>query len=374
MDNSTKTIIAIAVVLIVIIGGYYMWKSPSQPAETGPIKIGLSSPMTGELASYGDGFYGGAALAVKEINDAGGINGRKIELVIGDDQCNPSVAVSAMTKLTSIDKVIAVVGPMCSAAAGASASVAQAAGIPTLLTASAPGLTKAGNYIFRNYPSDSAQGKFAAEFVYNKLSKKKAAVIYVKNDWGQGLNDVFTERFKQLGGEIVYSESILQTSTDLRTQIAKAKAANPDILYFAVYVSNSIAGLKQIKNMGLNIPILGGDAFLDDSLVKLPEASGILFTSGKTNNPADFQDKVKQVSNKTPNGFTPYAYDAIKTLAQVIEKVGTDSKAIANELSKASFKESVAIPVVEFGSDRELKTVDFDIKIIKDGKAVEYTQ
>ena len=122
MDNSTKTIIAIAVVLIVIIGGYYMWKSPSQPAETGPIKIGLSSPMTGELASYGDGFYGGAALAVKEINDAGGINGRKIELVIGDDQCNPSVAVSAMTKLTSIDKVIAVVGPMCSAAAGASAS------------------------------------------------------------------------------------------------------------------------------------------------------------------------------------------------------------------------------------------------------------
>lgn len=374
MDKSTKTIIALAVVLIVIIGGYFYFKSPSQPAETGPIKIGLSSPMSGEAASYGEGFYGGAALAVKEINDAGGINGRKIELVVEDDKCAPESGVSAMTKLTSIDKVVAVVGPMCSAAAGASVSIAQSAGIPTLITASAPGLTKAGNYIFRNYPSDSYQGKFSAEFVYNKLGKKKAAIIYVKNDWGQGINDTFVSRFKELGGQIVSDEGILQTATDLRTQIAKAKAANPDVLLLPIYPQNAMAGLKQIKNAALNVPIIAGDAFMDDSLLKLPEATGIILAMSKTNNPTDFQDKVKQMSGKTPNGFTPYAYDAVKTLAQVIEKVGTDPKAIISELSKTSFKGSIAVPVVEFGVDRELKTVAFDVKVIKDGKAVEYSQ
>ena len=374
MDKSTKTIIALAVVLIVIIGGYFMFKGPSQPTSTEPIKIGLSSPMSGEAASYGEGFYGGAALAVKEINDAGGVNGRNIELVVEDDKCAPESGVSAMTKLTSIDKVVAVVGPMCSAAAGASVSIAQSAGIPTLITASAPGLTKAGNYIFRNYPSDSYQGKFSAEFIYNKLGKKKAAIIYVRNDWGQGINDTFVSRFKELGGQIVSDEGILQTATDLRTQIAKAKAASPDVLLLPIYHQNAMAGLKQIKNAAFNVPIIAGDVFMDDSLLKLPEAAGIILVMSKTNNPTDFQDKVKQVSGKTPNGFTPYAYDAVKTLAQVIGKVGTDPKAIMSELSKTSFKGSVAVPVVEFGADRELKTVAFDVKVIKDGKSVEYAQ
>jgi len=371
--GSNKIIIGAIVVLVVLVGGYFYFNKPQQ-ALGEPIKIGLSSPMTGEAAGYGEGFYGGAALAVKEINDAGGINGRQIKLVVEDDQCNSTTGVSAMNKLVTSDKVSVIVGPMCSAVAGASAPVAQTGEVPTLLTASAPNLTKAGDYIFRNYPSDFLQGKFAAEFTYSTLNKKKAAIIYVKNDWGQGLNDVFTQRFKELGGDVVYSEGIIQTSTDLRTQLAKAKAANPDVLYFIVYPQNSIAGLKQIKTMAFNVPIVGGDAFFDNNLIALPEAEGIMFTNGQINNPTEFQDKIKQATGKNANGFSPYAYDAVRIFAQVIKNVGTDQKAIKDALVRLNFKDSMAVSSVEFDADRELKVMKFDVLVIKNGKTVEYTQ
>jgi len=372
MNQTTKWIVGIIIAVVVVAVGYLVIKGPSAPKETGPIKIGLSSPMSGEAASYGEAFFGGATLAVKEINGAGGINGRKIELIVEDDKCSAKNGATAINKLVNIDKVVAIVGPLCSAAAGSGVPVAQDAEVPTITVASAPDLTKIGNYIFRDYPSDAFQGKFAAEFIYNNLGKRKAAVIYVKNDWGQGIRNVFVERFKQLGGEIVYDGSILQDSTDLRTQITKAKAANPDALYFPVYMQNAVAGLKQISEMGLNVVVVGGDGFADDTITKLPEAEGVLFTVAKTNNPEDFQKKVKQVSGKNSNVFTPYAYDAIKILAKVIEKVGTNQKAIRDELAKVSYKDAISQPLIEFDKIGDLKAAEFEVKIIKDGKAVKY--
>ncbi len=373
MTKSTKIIIGVVIVIAVVAIGYFVSKGPSKPISAEPIKIGLSAPMTGEAASYGEAFFGGATLAVKEINDAGGIKGRKIELIIEDDQCS-SQGANAIAKLVNVDKVVAIVGPLCSAAAGPGIPIAQKAGTPVLIAASAPALTKVGDYIFRNYPSDAFQGKFAADFVYNTLGKKKTAVIFVKNDWGQGIRDVFVERYKQVGGEIVYDEGVVQDSTDLRTQITKAKTANPDVLYFPVYPQNGVAGLKQVKQLGLRAVIVGGDAFADNTIFKLPEADGVLYIEGKTNNPAEFQERVKQVSGKNPNVFTPYAYDAIKILAKVIEKVGANQKAIRDELAKTVYRDSVAVPVVEFDSVGDLKQAEFAVKVIRGGASVEYTR
>ena len=156
-------------------------------------------------------------------------------MVVEDDRCS-SAGANAISKLVSIDNVTAFIGPVCSASAGPGLPIAQNDKTPVIIIgASAPALTKIGDYIFRNYPSDTFQGKFAAEFVYNTLGKKKTAVIFVKNDWGQGIRDIFVERYKQLGGEIVYDEGVIQDATDLKTQITKAKTTNPDILYFPVY-------------------------------------------------------------------------------------------------------------------------------------------
>ncbi len=373
MNQSTKWIVGVIVVVAVVAIGYFVSKGPNEQA-TGPIKIGLVAPMTGEAASYGEAAFGGATLAVKEINDAGGIDSRKIELVIEDDKCS-SAGANAFTKLTSVDNVVAIIGPVCSASAGPGVPIAQNDKTPVILIgASAPDLTKVGDYIFRNYPSDAFQGKYAAEFVYNTLGKKKTAVIFVKNDWGQGIRNVFVERYKQLGGEIVYDEGVVQEATDLRTQLTKVKAANPEVLYFPVYPQNGVAGLKQIKQLGLTATIVGGDAFVEESIIKLPEAEGVIFTEGKTNNPTDFQNRVKTVSSGSINIITPYAYDAIKILARVMEKVGTNQKAIRDELAKTVYRDSVAVPVVEFDSVGDLKQAEFAVKVINGGTSVEYAR
>ncbi len=373
MNQAAKFVVGIFILGVVVVVGYLVVKGLGNPAPTGPIKIGLSSPMTGEAASYGEAFYGGASLAVKEINDAGGIRGRNVELIVEDDQCSAEGA-NAISKLVNVDHVTAIVGPLCSAAAGPGLPIAQKAGVPTLVIASAPNLTKIGDYIFRNYPSDALQAKFAADFIFNQLKKKKVAVIYVKNDYGQGLRDSFVENFKRLGGEVVYDDSILQDSTDLRTQLSKAKAAKPEVLYFPVYPQNAVAGLKQVKEMGMKVVVVSGDSLSDDSVIKLPEAEGLYYITGKTNNPPEFQQKVKEVSGKHANVFTPYTYDAVKILAWTIGNTGTDQKAMKNELVKLSYRDSVAVPLVEFDANRDLKSAEFTVQIVKGGKGMEYSQ
>ncbi len=371
MTNNSKVIAGIAVVVVVLLGIWWFGRGDQVSKDT--IKIGLSTPLTGEAASLGEGFSAGAELAVKEINDAGGIKGRRIELVTEDDKCS-SQGVNAITKLVEIDKVVAIVGPLCSAAAGPGLPVAQKAGIPTLITASAPPLTKVGDYIFRNYPSDALEGKFVAEYIYNNLAKRKVAIIYTNNDWGAGLNEAFVDQFKRLGGEVTYDEGVPQDSKDLRTNITKAKASNPEVIYFPSYPANGIAGLKQMKELKVGVPILSGGGFDTEEIWKLREAEGVIYAIAKTDNPEGFQARIKNVTGKTPNVYTPYAYDAVKVLAQVIEKAGTDRKTVRNELTRTVYKGSVSGPTIEFDKNGDLKTGATMLKIIKNGKAEIYYQ
>ncbi len=171
--------------------------------------------------------------------------------------------------------------------------IAQKNSIPSIIVASAPRLTAIGDYIFRTYPSDSFQGKFGAEFIYNKLGKRKAAVIYVNNDYGQGLRDAFVKKFKELGGVIAYKGSVDQGSTDMRTQISKVKVSGADVLYFPVYPANAVAGLKQIKDLALGIPVVGSVGFSGKEVTGSPGAEGVMYTASKLNNPEEFTQKIK---------------------------------------------------------------------------------
>ena len=205
MELGFKGSFAVIVIVLVVWGIMAANKNKNQEATTGQdqnkmvagdtIKIGYIGPLTGEVASIGDPGLAGAKLAIKEINDAGGLLGKKVELVSEDDKCS-SDGINAMTKLVNVDKVVAITGPDCSASAGSALPVAQNAKVPTILRwASAAKLTGVGNFIFRIYPSDAFQSKYAAGYIYSKLAKKNAAVIYVKNDWGQGMRDGFVEAF-----------------------------------------------------------------------------------------------------------------------------------------------------------------------------------
>ncbi|MDI6734010.1 MAG: ABC transporter substrate-binding protein [Patescibacteria group bacterium] len=345
-------------------------------ADTSPIKIGASFPMTGEAASYGEAVAAAAQLAVKEVNDAGGINGRKIEFIIEDDTCTSKKGVNAITKLAEIDKVVAMIGPVCSAAAGPGLPVAQKNNLPVVITtASAPNLTKIGDHIFRIYFSDAFQGKFAAEYIFNTLKKTKVAVLYVKNDWGQGINEVFVNRFKELGGQVVFDEGVAQDIKDFRTLVTKLRAAKPDVVYTALYPASGSAAIKQLKELAVNVPIVGGDAFDGEEIWRVKEAEGVLYTVAKTYDSPVFREKLNSFAGKEVyQSFAAFAYDAIKILAQVIGRVGTDHKAIIDELAKTVYKGAESMPVIEFGADREVKNVDFKVLIIKGGKSELYTE
>ena len=213
------------------------------------IKIGVSLPLTGEGASLGTGVKDGIDLAVKEINDAGGVDGRKISIIYEDDKCAKDGA-TTITKLTSIDDVDAIIGPLCSAAGGPGLPIAQQSGTPAVIFASAPHLTQIGDYIFRIYPSDAFAGRFNAEYAYETLGKQTAAIVYVKNDYGQGLHDTFKQRYTELGGRILVDEGVAQDDTDLRTTATKVAAAKPGVLFTPMYPANGLILMKQPRKPG----------------------------------------------------------------------------------------------------------------------------
>ena len=364
-----KIIVGIIAVILIVVGISYFGKNSSQPSVKEPIKIGVSLPLTGEIASWGEAGRYGAELAIKEINENGGVNGRMINLVFEDDKCSKDGA-SVFNKLVNVDKVDAIIGPACSAAAASGLPIAQNAGIPTIIWASAPALPKIGDYIFRAYPSDSFQGKFAAEFAINTLKKSSVAVLYVKNDWGQGIRDVFVPQFKAFGGKVVYDEGVSQDSKDLRSFVTKIKAVNPDIIYFPAHPAVGIIGLRQMKEFGISAPVLGGDSFESDEVFKSGFAEDAMYTVGVIRNPDEFKMRIKNEFGKDSNVISSLTYDAVKILASVFIKAGTQHSAVRDALAVLSYKNGISLPVIEFDENGDLKSAEFEVKVIKGEKAI----
>lgn len=344
-------------------------KKPSQ-VNAEPIKIGFIAPLTGDAGSYGVNAKAAAELAVEEINSMGGINGRTIQLIAEDGKCTGKDASSAANKLINIDKVTAIVGGFCSGETMAFTDLAEQTKTIVISEASSnPAITNAGDYIFRDYASDTAQGKAAAEFIYNKLGKKKVAVLYVNIDWGKGVKDVFISEYKKLGGEIVIEESYTQGSRDMRSQLAKVKQSNPDVLYFLSFTDDAVIGLKQAKTLGLNLPIVGGDAFDGPQFYSDPIADGIMYVASLVPSNEAFEAKMAtKTGSDVINAGAPQAYDAVKILGDVMRKVGTNTELIKNALYEVKDYQGVS-GTIGFDSNGDLATPNLIIKLIKDGKA-----
>lgn len=346
-------------------------------SQSSVIKIGYIGPLTGDAASVGLPGVAGAQTAVAEINEAGGLLGNKIVLITEDDACSSKGGINAIKKLIEVDGVVAITGPDCGTSAGAALPIAQNAKTPVVIRwASVPNLPKIGDYIFRVYPSDAFQGKFAADYLYNIMNVKKVAVLYVMNEYGVGLRDAFVTEFERLGGKVVINEGHLQEETDARSSILKVKQAEVDAIYLSAYRSDGKIFLKQIKELGLTIPVIGGDAWDSDEIILSEEAEGVLFSTAVTNNDAKFQEKVQRLTNmNATKPTTPLAYDSIYIIANAIKRAGTtESKKIKNELAKTSHK-GVSYPLIEFDADGDLKAelAVYEMRVIKNKNAVNAT-
>jgi len=308
------------------------------------IKVGVFADLSGTTASFGQSTKNGIALAVEEINNTGGVLGKKIQLFVEDDQGRPEQAKTVVSKLINQDKVQAVLGEVASTNSLAAAPVAQEAKIPMITPSSTnPKVTQVGDYIFRVCFIDPFQGAVMAKYAANNLNAKTAAIFGdVQSDYSKGLSEVFKQEFTKLGGRIVSEQSYAQTDPDFKGQLTAIRATNPDVIYVPGYYGQVGIIAKQARELGMNMPLLGGDGWDSPDLWQLGgEALKNTYISNhySVENPApDIQSFVKAYQAKfgaKPDSLAALAYDAAKVLADSLKRAGSaDPQKLRDAIAK----------------------------------------
>ena len=311
---------------------------------TDTIKIGGIFPLSGGVAVYGVECKKGIDLAIEKINEAGGINGKKIQLISEDDEGNPDKTVNAFKKLTSKDGVKIIIGSLTSGCTQAITTLSQVGKIVQIApAATAPVITEAGNYIFRACFIDPFQGTVGGKFSVETLHAKKAAVLYdVGNDYSVGLYENFKVAFEKNGGKIVAAESYATGDKDFNAQLTKIKNANPDVVYLPDYYGTVALIAKQLRAQGINTPIVGADGW--DGLTA--NAGEEVLNGYYSNHYAvdstepevqKFVSSFRAKHNEDPNSFAALGYDCVYMIRDAIAMAGTtDGTSVAAALEKTN--------------------------------------
>jgi branched-chain amino acid transport system substrate-binding protein len=377
MNQSIKWIVGIIVVVAVGVVGYLVSKGPSEPVSTEPIKIGFIGPLTGDAVSYGESIRNSIALAVEEINSAGGIEGRTIEMIYEDGKCTGKDAVSAAQKLVNVDKVKIIIGGVCSGETLSILPITEPVKVLILSpSASSPDLTGAGKFFFRNNPSDADGGKALAKLIMEKY--KKAAIISENTDYAQALGRVFINSFGAIGGEVVANESFAPGTKDFRSILAKIKAASPHaiVINTQMGIASGII-VNQVKELAINTPLYGTTVLAGTNAIEIAgkNAEGILLIDVpglSDDNPKAVKflsDYKAKYGETTLEFYLGAAYDDVYILAQAISKVGIDTEKLKDYLSAINY--NGVIGTYSFDENGDLVGIEYAIKQIKDGKAVE---
>ncbi|SDE66604.1 ABC transporter substrate-binding protein [Sporomusa acidovorans] len=328
-------------------------------SESKDIKIGMVYELTGNTASYGTSAANGAKLAFKEINAKGGLLGKQIQLVIADNKGEPSESTNAMSKVITQDKVIAVTGFTVSSCGIAGSAVAEANKIPFVAAATVnPRVTindqtgKVKDYTFRACFIDTFQGTVGANFALNSLKAKKAAIMTDNSsDYSKGLTQIFKETFLAGGGQILAEEAYLQKDQDFKSILTKIKAQSPDLIYIPGYYEDVGKIVKQARELGITVPILGADAWDSPKLVEIggPQPlNNTYFTnfySVEDKNPTSnaFVEAYKQEYGQIPDSMAAMGYDAAYLLVDGITRANsTDPNKIREALAATQSFKSVS--------------------------------
>lgn len=302
--------------------------------------------MTGSEATFGISTHHGIELALNEVNSRGGVKGKKIKVVSLDDQGKPDEAATAVTRLITQDKVLAILGEVASSRSLAMAPIAQSNKIPMITPSSTnPKVTDVGDYVFRVCFIDPFQGTVMAKFAAEKLKAKRVAILTdVKNDYSVGLAKFFQETFEAKGGKIVASQSYSAGDIDFKSQLTSIRSTNPDAVFVPGYYTEVGLIARQARQMGLRVPLLGGDGWDSPKLTEIGGESmnGNYFSnhySQEDTSPRvqDFISKYKAAYSESPDAMAALGYDATLILVEAMERAGDLSPAkIRSEISKTS--------------------------------------
>ncbi len=301
------------------------------------IKVGEFGSLTGSTATFGISSKNGIELFVDNLNAQGGIGGKKIHILVEDDQSKPEEAATAVNKLIAQDGVVAVLGEVASSRSLAAAPICQSAGVPMISPSSTnPKVTEIGDDIFRVCYIDPFQGLVIAKFARNTLHFSKAAIFRDnKNDYSVGLANFFSEPFRGMGGTIVSDEAYSEGDQDFKAQLTVIKSKKPEFLFIPGYYTEVGLIARQARELGITVPMLGGDGWTSDKLLEIAQdaLNGSYFVNHyweKDPNPAvqTFVQNYRKRYNATPDGLAALAYDAAGVLAHAMQELHTqDPKA-----------------------------------------------
>ncbi len=308
-----------------------------------PVRIGFFMSMTGRDASFGEASLDGARVAVDELNAAGGVLGRPVELVVEDDRSLAGESATAVKKLISRDHVVALVGECSSARTLEAAAVSQASGIPLVSPAStSPRVTQVGDAVFRVCFIDSFQGEVMATFARRRLGLRRAALLVDSTaPYSVGLADYFARTFAALGGEVVATQRYSGTDTDFRAQLTAIRGARPDALFLPGYYVAAGLVARQARDLGLRATLLGGDGFEAPQLLEIggDALEGAYYSThfAAENTGAasrEFVEKFRARFRAVPNGLAALTYDAVRLVADAVGRAGTTERgALRNALA-----------------------------------------
>ncbi|RLE50169.1 MAG: hypothetical protein DRJ21_01890 [Candidatus Methanomethylicota archaeon] len=336
----SASLLVLVVVVAIVSGaaGFYVgsFQKPAKPAGPelpGVIKIGVLLPLSGDLAEIGEKMKNGAVLAAEEINNAGGISGRKIQLVIRDTQTNPAVAVEAFNELVNVEGVKVVVGPAISPAVLSVAPIANEKKVVVVSpSATAPAISESsndpGNFVFRVVGSDALQGEAMAEMA-NSMGFKKAVCLVINNDYGVGLANTIKEKFK---GKVLMVVKYDPNALSYRAEISEIKSAKPDVVFFVAFVKSGSKILKDARVEGLNVSWISSEGIADVAMFSDLEVAEYMVKVGmmgtKPRSPIGtpaykkFAEKYRARFGEDPGLYSDYTYDAVKLVALAVAFAG----------------------------------------------------
>jgi branched-chain amino acid transport system substrate-binding protein len=303
------------------------------------VKIGLSAPLTGDWAEYGNDFRRSAQMVINQVNRNGGIRGAEVVLAVEDSRGDPKEAVLIAEKFVADPQVIAEMGDFSSSACMAAAPVYERAGMVQMSpTSSHNDFTKKGEYMFRVVATQAQEGPFNANWAVNELGKKKIASIYINNDWGVNANEYFIAAAKEMGAEILAEEAFVPGEKDFTAILSKIKRMEPDLVYLPLFYADAAALMNQARRARLDATFMSNSSLFSEKTIELggEAVNGIVlpvnfFPSDPRPAAQNFLRDYRALYDAEPNQFAALAYDAANLLVAALHRAGVEDRSAVRE-------------------------------------------
>jgi branched-chain amino acid transport system substrate-binding protein len=348
-------------------------------AQTDPVMIGVSGPLTGQYAQYGADWRRGFDLAVAEVNAAGGISGRPLAYDFQDTQSDPRQAVAVAQRFVGDSRVLMELGDFSSAASMAASPIYQRGKLVQFgFTNSHPDFTKGGDYMWSNAPNQADDMPILADYAIGKLGFRKLAVVYINGDWGRTSKDIFLKAAADRGATVVATEGYLPNEQDFRSTLVRVRDTLPDAILLIAYYPDGAQVVRQARDMGLTQPVVATGSVYSPKFLELGGAAVDGVYTNTTFFPSDprpvvqrFVTGYRAMYATDPGSYNARAYDAMGVAIAVMKQFGADRQAIHEGLGKIRDVPSVLFGALTFDpATRRVSHPSSVDLVVKDGQFV----